>query len=99
MQKKSVMVVQIMICVLLIGGLPVFAAQSAQKPAAQSVPSASPQPHSSMDQDIEMLRQDIRSQRKQITAANITLTADEATKFWPIYDEYIKETIKINDIR
>ena len=24
---------------------------------------------------------------------------DEATKFWPIYDQYIQETIKINDAR
>jgi hypothetical protein len=29
----------------------------------------------------------------------MTLTADEATKFWPIYDQYIQETIKVNDDR
>ena len=46
-----------------------------------------------------MLREDIRTQRKQITAANMTLTSAEATKFWPIYDQYIQETIKINDDR
>ena len=27
------------------------------------------------------------------------LDADEATKFWPIYDQYIQETIKIGDVR
>ena len=37
--------------------------------------------------------------RKKITAANMTLTPDEAAKFWPIYDQYIKETMKINDER
>jgi hypothetical protein len=29
----------------------------------------------------------------------MTLTADEATKFWPVYDQYINETIKVNDTR
>ncbi len=29
----------------------------------------------------------------------MTLTPDEATQFWPIYDQYIQEIIKINDAR
>lgn len=56
-------------------------------------------PRSVTAEDIQMLREDIRAQRKQITAANMTLTPDEATKFWPIYDQYIQETIKVNDDR
>jgi hypothetical protein len=52
-----------------------------------------------MEQSVQMMRQDIRDHRKQIVAANMVLTADEATKFWPIYDEYIQETVKINDTR
>ena len=39
------------------------------------------------------------SQRKQITALNLTLTTDEATKFWPIFDQYRREAIKPNDER
>jgi len=27
------------------------------------------------------------------------LTEAEATKFWPVYDQYIAETIKVNDAR
>ena len=68
--------------------------------AAQAVPGgASTQPKAASEQDIQMLREDIRGQRKQITAANVSLTPDEATRFWPIYDQYIQETIKINDTR
>jgi hypothetical protein len=63
----------------------------------QSAPGAAATPNAVSDQDIQLLRQDIRAQRKQITAANVNLTADEATKFWPLYDQYIQETIKIND--
>ena len=51
------------------------------------------------DQDIQILRQDIRSQKKQIIAANLQLTDAEALKFWPVYDAYTQETIKINDQR
>jgi len=49
------------------------------------------------DQDIDLLRKDLRSQKKQIVAANLNLTADQATKFWPVYDQYIAEQTKIHD--
>ena len=46
-----------------------------------------------------MLRQDIRDQRKQIVALNLPLTADEATKFWPVFDQYRKAAVTPNDER
>ena len=49
--------------------------------------------------NIQMMRADIRSERKKIVAANMPLTEAEATKFWPVYDRYIGETIKVNDVR
>jgi len=49
------------------------------------------------DQDIALLRKDLRSQKKQLVAANLKLTADQATKFWPVYDQYIAEQTKIHD--
>ena len=51
------------------------------------------------DQDVQLLRQDLRSKKKQLIAANLPLTDAEAVKFWPIYDQYTTETIKINDTR
>jgi hypothetical protein len=63
---------------------------------AQATPAAS---QGSTDQDVEMLRKDIRSQKKQIIAANLTLTDTEATKFWPLYDQYTAELVKINDAK
>jgi hypothetical protein len=51
------------------------------------------------DQYIEMLRKDVRSLRKQIVAANLDLTDDEAVKFWPIYDQYTADLGKINDTK
>jgi hypothetical protein len=49
--------------------------------------------------DIQLMRQDIRAQRKKVVAANMPLTEEEATRFWPLYDRYIGETIKVNDAR
>jgi len=51
------------------------------------------------DANIQLMRQDIRSERKKIVAANMPLTETEATKFWPVYDRYIAETVKVNDVR
>jgi hypothetical protein len=60
-------------------------AQSAQKAQGPS------------DQDIELLRKDIRSQKRQMVAANMKLTDKESEQFWPIYDQYTAELVKIND--
>jgi len=53
--------------------------------------------HVISDQDIALMRQDIRSHKKQLVAQSLTLTDAEATRFWPIYDRYVAELIKIND--
>lgn len=52
---------------------------------------------SSLDQDVALLRQDVRSKKKQLIAANLTLTDTEATKFWPVYDQYTAELTKLGD--
>ena len=41
-----------------------------------------------VEKDLALLRKDLRSEKKKIIALNVPLTADEATKFWPVYDEY-----------
>jgi hypothetical protein len=51
------------------------------------------------DANIQLMRLDIRSERKKVIAANMPLTEAEAVKFWPVYDRYIIETVKVNDAR
>jgi Spy/CpxP family protein refolding chaperone len=68
------------------------------QPAPQSGPGAEA-PNSINDKDVEMLRANLRANRKELMAQNMNLTADEATKFWPIFDRYRKEAIKPNDER
>ena len=51
------------------------------------------------DQQLALLRRDIRSIKKQLIAANLTLADSEATKFWQVYEQYSAETEKINETR
>jgi Spy/CpxP family protein refolding chaperone len=51
------------------------------------------------DQDLNLLRKDLRSDQKQIIAANMLLTEAEAQKFWPLYDEYTAAKTNINDTK
>jgi hypothetical protein len=51
------------------------------------------------DDSIQLMRQDIRSERKKIVAANMPLTEAEAVKFWPVYDRYVVDHSKVYDTR
>ena len=64
-----------------------------------SVYAQGPSNPSVADKDLELLRTDLRSAKKQILAANLQLTDVEATKFWPVYDQYAAELAKVFDAR
>jgi hypothetical protein len=51
------------------------------------------------DQDTQLLKSSIRSQKKQIVAANMDLTDAEAEKFWPVYDRYAADLSKIYETK
>jgi hypothetical protein len=70
---------------------------SASTAHAQTIPQEENTTHVISNQDIDLLRKDLRSKRKQLVAANLKLTDIEAAKFWPVYDQYIAELITIND--
>jgi hypothetical protein len=73
-------------------------ASSAQATSSgQTTASATKNPQASLDQDVALLRQDVRSQKKQIIASNLQLTDAEAAKFWPVYDQYTAEVTKLGD--
>jgi hypothetical protein len=71
----------------------------AQDTASQSASAAGSGVESFSDQQMALLRKDIRSIKKQLIASNLTLTDAEATKFWPVYEQYSAEFGKINDTR
>ena len=47
------------------------------------------------DQQMAPMHGQIDSMKKQLIAANVTLTDTEATKFWPVYEQYSAELKKI----
>ena len=79
------------VCSLAVGAVAQGTSPKSEPPSA-----AAPQEQPLSDQDVQMLRQNLRSQRKQVIAANMKLTDAEAAKFWPIYDQYIAELVKLN---
>ena len=83
-----------MMAVVLIAGSWMLSGATAR---AQTSPPKGGTTHVVSDQDLNLLRKDIRSQRKQLIAANLKLTDTEAVKFWPVYDQYTTELIAIND--
>jgi outer membrane murein-binding lipoprotein Lpp len=91
MQKQKALVVLTLLGAMSVVSHPIFGQAAA--------PAASATQQTSLDQDVKMLRGDVQAAKKQITAENINLTADEATKFWPIYDQYAAEVAKIGDKR
>ena len=46
--------------------------------------------------NMQILREKIRADKKWVVASSMELTEAEATNFWPIYDEYQKDLQKIN---
>jgi hypothetical protein len=48
---------------------------------------------------IDLLRKDVRQEKAEIMGAVMVLSAEDATKFWPIYSEYDAELTKLNDQR
>lgn len=68
-----------------------FSQETPQQPSGTGVT------QDTTDQNIAMLRKDLRSQKKQIVAANMNLTDSEAEKFWPVFEKYTDELMAINN--
>jgi len=50
-----------------------------------------------VEKDLALVRRNLRAEKKKILAANVPLTETEATKFWPVYDQYAAEMSKHYD--
>ena len=72
-------------------------ASANQEAAKGSTGSDASQPNP--DDFIELLRKDVRSQKKQIIAENMGLSDGEAEKFWPVYDRYATELSRVYDTK
>ena len=74
------------------GAMPVLAhAQTSASDAAVAAPDKL------TAADLADLRAELSSSKKQLTASTLTLSDAEATRFWPVYDQYAAELAKIRD--
>jgi hypothetical protein len=72
-------------------------AQGTAAPAAKDAGAATRKQN--LDQEIRMLRRDIRSDKAKVLGTAMQLDAEQSTKFWPIYKEYESQLTKLNDLR
>jgi hypothetical protein len=49
------------------------------------------------DEDIALLRQDLRAKKMKVIGENMSLSDAEAEKFWPIYNHYVKDLMEVNN--
>jgi hypothetical protein len=49
------------------------------------------------DEDIALLRKDIRAMKMQVIGQNMSLSEPEAEKFWPIYKHYADDLHEVNN--
>ena len=54
-------------------------------------------PTTSIDEVLTAVREDLQGNRSDVMAKNLALTAEQAAKFWPVYDAYQKEQNVIMD--
>jgi hypothetical protein len=47
--------------------------------------------------NMQILRDKLKADKKLLVAANVPLTEAEAKKFWPVYDAYQSDLHKLND--
>ncbi len=99
MNQKNFLVMTLMVIVLAATNLAL--AQNSSLPKNDAAKSSITNDDSQQNPDdfIDLLRKDVRSQKKQIIAENMDLSDAEAEKFWPVYDRYAAELSRIYDTK
>ena len=81
-----------MVVATALGGGMTGAAAQGQQVAVQRVISPTV-----TDEDIALLRQDLRAMKMQVIGQNMSLSEEEGQKFWPIYNHYVKDLQEVNN--
>jgi len=78
--------------------LMIGSAAMAQTAAAPAPKSTAPK-KANIDQEIKLLRQDVRSEKSRTMLDALQLNADQTAKFTPIYHSFQTDLGKLNDLR
>src|SRR5262245_17820731 len=85
---RNSLVFAVAICLFSVSGPARTAAQQATPPTT-----AAP----TVEDVLKAVRSDLQSSRSDIMAKNLSLTAEQAAKFWPVFNAYQKEQNAIID--
>src|SRR5215467_12382663 len=96
--KKSTIMVSVLACLSFVSTVLAQGNATAQAPANAAASSAA-SAKQNLNEYIDLMRKDVRSQKSAIMSAVMQLDPDQAAKFWPIYRDYDAELTKINDLR
>lgn len=99
MNQKNFLVMTLIVIVLAATNLALAQNPSLPKNDAAKSAITNDDSKQSPDDFIDLLRKDVRSQKKQIIAENMDLSDAEAEKFWPAYDRYAAELSRIYDTK
>jgi len=86
---------------LAFAGSAALAQATASAPAAKPAPAAGTDAASSLnlDQEIKMLRTNVRTEKEKLLLQALNLNADQSAKFVPIYKEYQGKLTALSDLR
>jgi hypothetical protein len=76
-----------------------FFAPAARAQTGQQAGTSSGSDSQNIQAYIALLRSDVRQQKAEMMGAVMQLSAPDAAKFWPIYEQYDAELAKLNDQR
>ena len=100
MMLKKTSVAVLLLSGFLFVGKASFAQNCAQNGAFQTVqPLVSDVTPATLDEEIALMRSDLRAYRKKVIAANMKFAPDEARWFWPTYEQYTNELVNINNAK
>ena len=95
MRTRSVAIL-VGLCAVVCGGVG-WKIGAAQIKDQGSNATMAPQIMVASDADLQLLRQDLRTQKQKLIADNLPMTETEAIKVWAIYNRYTGELRQIND--
>jgi len=81
----------------LTGGMPAAGAKARAAAQEQQVTVQRVITPTVTDEDIALLRKDLRAMKMQVIGQNMSLSDPEAQKFWPIYNHYVKDLQEVNN--
>ena len=90
--QKAIWALVMALVTALLAFAPAATAQDTAQPALNSDPQ-------NIQAYVDLLRADVRQQKAEMMGEVMQLSAADAAKFWPIYEEYDTALAKLNDLR